>query len=62
MDNTVVTASDMNYFWGVLMLVASMRCHGMQEPVIVCGVDYSDEAKEILQQFPDVRVVDMPRG
>ncbi len=62
MDNTVVTASDMNYFWGVLMLVASMRCHGMQEPVIVCGVDYSDEAKEILRQFPDVRVVDMPRG
>ncbi len=62
MDNTVVTASDMNYFWGVLMLVASMRCHGMQEPVIVCGIEYSDEAKDILQQFPDVRIVDVPRG
>lgn len=62
MDNTVVTASDMNYFWGVLMLVASMRCHGMQEPIIVCGVEYSDEAKEILQQFPDVKVVDVERG
>jgi len=62
MDNTVVTASDMNYFWGVLMLVASMRCHGMQEPVIVCGIEYSNEAKDILQQFPDVRIVDVPRG
>ena len=62
MDNTVVTASDMNYFWGVLMLVASMRCHDMHEPVIVCGVEYSSEAKDILQQFPDVRIVDVPRG
>lgn len=61
-DNTVVTASDMNYFWGVLMLIGSMRLHGMQEPVIVLGIEYTDEAKKVLKQLGDVTVVDADRG
>ncbi len=62
MDNTVVTASDMNYFWGVLMLIGSMRMYGMNEPVIVLGIEYTAEAKEVLSQFKDVTVVDAARG
>ena len=27
-SNTVVAASDMNYFWGVFLMIASMRCYG----------------------------------
>ncbi len=55
-NNTVVTASDMNYLWGVFLLIASMRKNHMDEPVIVLGRNYTPEAKRILAQFGDVTV------
>lgn len=58
--NTIVTASDKNYLWGVFMLIASMRKNNMDEPVLVFGKDYDDEAKKILSQFDDVKIVDAP--
>ena len=55
-SNTVVAASDMNYFWGVFLMIASMRCYGMREPVIVLGTGYTPEAGRLLSQFGDVTV------
>ena len=55
-ENTVVTIGDMNYLWGIFMLIASMRQNGMDEPVLVGGLNFTDEAIRLLQQFPDVRV------
>lgn len=34
-DTTVVTASDDNFAWGVILLGASMRMNGMSEPFVV---------------------------
>ena len=34
-DNTICTAGDHNYLWGLFLLIASMRRFGMDEPVIV---------------------------
>ena len=30
-NNTVVTAGDINYLWGIFLLIASMRKNGMDE-------------------------------
>lgn len=46
----------MNYFWGVFLMIASMRCYGMREPVIVLGTGYTPEAGRLLSQFGDVTV------
>ena len=50
-ENTVVTIGDMNYLWGIFMLIASMRQNGMDEPVLVGGLNFTDEAIRLLQQF-----------
>ncbi len=55
-NNSVVTASDRNYIWGVFLLIASMRKNGMDEPVVVLGQNYLPEDYELLQQFSDVKV------
>ncbi len=59
-NNTVVTAGDMNYFWGVFLLAASMRKHGMDEPILVFADKYTPQAKELLTQFAPIRIVDAP--
>ncbi len=56
--NTIVTASDTNYLWGVFLLIASMRKNGMNEPVIVLGEGYSEAQKQSLKQFNSVEVYD----
>lgn len=56
-NNTVVTVGDLNYFWGVFLLVASLRKNGMDEPVIVFGAGYGPEQERLLAQFGDVRTV-----
>ncbi|MFA7230709.1 MAG: hypothetical protein WC071_05520 [Victivallaceae bacterium] len=56
-DNTVVIASDNNYIWGVWILIASMRKNAMTEPVMVLASNYSKTDIEVLEQFPDVKVI-----
>ena len=33
-DNTIVTIGDINYLWGIFMLIASARESGMEEPFL----------------------------
>ncbi len=55
---TVVTASDMNYLWGVFLLIASMRAGGMAEKALVLGSGYTEKAKALLHQFGEVEIHD----
>ncbi len=55
-NNTVVTAGDKNYFWGILMLIASMRKAGMDEPVIVGAKDFTPWQLQTLTKLPDVTI------
>ena len=56
-NNTVITAGDMNYVWGIAMLVASMRKNGMDEPVIVGGKNLTEDAVGMLERLGGVRVI-----
>lgn len=58
--NTVVTACDRGYAWGVWMLVVSMRQHGMTEPVLVGTYDWPREWLEDIQRLPGVTTVALP--
>ncbi len=60
-NNTVVVASDMNYLWGVYLLIASMRCYGMDEPVLVYASNFTERAKKALEALQGVSIVDTPR-
>ena len=55
-NNTVVTVGDINYLWGLFMLIASMRKSGMDEPVLVGAHKFTPEAEEILKQLGDVTI------
>lgn len=57
-NNTVVTASDSNYVWGVFLLIASMRKTGMDEPIIILSKGYTQEDNDCLSQFDGVKLVD----
>ena len=64
-NNTVITAGDRNYLWGIFLMIASLRRNGMDEPVIVGTRGFDREAEEILQQTGDVRFFpldDFPRS
>lgn len=58
-NNTVVTAGDAGYLWGLFLLIASMRSSGMDEPVIVGTKRFSAADAEVLAQFGDVRFVSL---
>ena len=51
-NNTVVTVGDINYLWGLFLLIASMRKSGMDEPVLVGAHRFTPEAEEILKHHP----------
>ncbi|MDD4181921.1 MAG: hypothetical protein PHE87_09840, partial [Victivallaceae bacterium] len=53
-NNTVVTACNQAYAWGVWLLVVSMRQHGMDEPVLVGTYDWSKEWLEDIERLPGV--------
>lgn len=55
--NTVVTAGDANYLWGLFLLLASMRASGMDEPVIVGTKGFSSADADVLAQFGGVRLL-----
>ncbi len=54
-NNTIITAGDRNYLWGIFMMIASLRQNGMDEPVIVGTKGFDPEAEAILTQMGDVR-------
>ena len=51
-NNTVVTIGDINYLWGIFLLVASIRKSGMDEPILV-GTQKFDDYCNLVQQFAD---------
>lgn len=55
-NNTVVTAGDRNFLWGLFLLIASMRKTGMDEPVVVGAYNFTPESEAILTQFDDVTI------
>ncbi len=61
-NTTVVTAGDQAYSWGVLLLVASMRMNGMQHPVVVAAMDWTDKMKKLVMSLGNVTIVDIPKN
>ena len=59
MNNTIVTIGDINYIWGIFLLIASARKSGMKEPFLVGVKGFNPEAERILRQFGDVKVVSL---
>ena len=55
-NNTIVTAGDRNYLWGIFLMIASLRKNGMDEPVIVATKKFDSESAAILTQLGDVRL------
>ena len=58
-DNTIVTIGDINYIWGIFLLIASARRAGMDEPFLIGVKKFTPEAERILAQFGDVRVLSL---
>ncbi|OQC16123.1 MAG: hypothetical protein BWX73_00965 [Lentisphaerae bacterium ADurb.Bin082] len=58
--NTVVTACDRNYAWGVWLLAVSMRQHGMTEPLLVGTYDWPQEWLDDIQRIPGVNTIPLP--
>lgn len=56
-NNTIVAASDMNYAWGVWLLIASIRKAGMDEPILIGTYNWSQEWIEDICKFPGVKTV-----
>jgi len=56
-DNTIVTIGDINYLWGIFMLIASARKAGMEEPFLVGAKDFDARAERILTQWGNVKIV-----
>jgi hypothetical protein len=56
-NNTIVTAGDRNYLWGIFLMISSLRKNGMDEPVIVGTKGFDAESAAILAQLGDVRLV-----
>ena len=61
-NNTIVAASDMNFRWGVWLLIASIRKAGMDEPILIGTFNWTDEWIEDICKFPDVKTVPLPGG
>lgn len=59
-NNSIVIAGDRNYFWGLFLLIASLRKNKMDEPVVVAAIDFPQEYIELLEQFDHVKVHRMP--
>ena len=58
-DNTIVTIGDINYLWGIFLLVASARKAGMREPFLVGCKRFTPRARQILQGLGNVDFVDL---
>lgn len=56
-NNTIVTIGDINYLWGIFLLIASARRSGMEEPFLVGVKKFTPEAERVLTQLGDVEIV-----
>ena len=55
MLSTIVTAGDKRFFWGIYLLVASIRMHKMKNPIKCLVKGLSEEEEQALKQY-DVEV------
>ena len=55
-NNTIVTAGDRNYLWGIFLMIASLRRGGMDEPVLVGVKGFDGKASAILTGMGNVRL------
>ena len=62
LNTTVVTAGDQAYSWGVLLLVSSMRMNGMQHPLVVGAMDWTDNMKSLVLSLGSVTIIDLPKS
>lgn len=60
-NNSIVIAGDSNYFWGIFLLIGSIRKNKMDEPILVAAIDFPEEYIELLEQFDHVKIHRMPR-
>lgn len=56
-DNTIVTIGDINYLWGIFMLIASARKAGMSEKFLVGVKKFTPQAEKTLTQLGGVTLV-----
>ena len=56
MNNTIVTACNRQYLWGVILLLASIRLNNGKCPIHIFSPDLKDHEVNILKQFEDVTV------
>ncbi len=59
-NNTIVTASDVNYVWGVWLLIASIRKAGMDEPILVGTYNWPQQWKDDILKFDGVELSELP--
>lgn len=53
-DVTIVTAGDINYLWGVFLLIASARKAGMNTRFLVGTKKFDEHANRVLTQLGNV--------
>ena len=58
-NNTIVTAGDINFLWGIFLLLASIRKSGMDEPILVGTQKFDDRCYRILKQFENVEFISL---
>ena len=58
-NNTVVTAGDANYLWGLFLLVASMRKAGMDEPVMIGTKKFDARCERVMKQLGAVTLTSL---
>ncbi len=61
-QTTVVTAGDQAYAWGVYLLIASMRMNGMNHPVVVGAMGWTDDMKSRVCSLGNVVFRDLPKN
>lgn len=53
---TIVTACDLNFLWGVFLLVASIHKEGLPVKVLFVQVGFDSDTEQYISQFPSVQV------
>ncbi len=56
-DVSIVTACDLNYLWGVFLLVASIQKADDPVDVIVFGTGFDSNAEKMISQFPAAKLI-----
>ena len=59
LTNTIVTIGDINYLWGIFLLLVSARKVGMAEPFLVGVKGFTPRAEKILAQLGNVKLVNL---